>query len=229
VALHFVATGDEASRLAVGRVADTFALPYYMTGISNLQHQDIDNRVQARVLEAFLYAKKIGAPSAAGHNWDSLLHTTLDKILATQAADGAYRFANTGGNVKPFMVGVLNDALIDYYTMYEADPRILSAVKRSLDYLWSKTWDEASQSFKYLESAYGGEPADPAPDLNNLISSGFGWVYKMTGDVTYKERGDKVFAGGVTGAWLAGSKQFNQEYTTSYKYVAFREQDNKRR
>lgn len=219
VALHYIATGDAASRTAVGKVADNFAVEYYLDNLGNVQ-AEMDNRMQARVLEAFLYAEKINAPSANGNNWDSLLHSSLNKILSSQAADGGYHFA--AGGVVPFMVGLLNDTLIDYYTTYEADPRILTAVKKSLDYIWKTCWDEASQSFMYVESANSfGEVREPAPDLNNLISSGFGWLYKMTGDQTYKERGDKVFAGGVNGAWLDGSKQFNEQYTSSLKYLAY--------
>lgn len=220
VALHYVATGDEASRTAVGNVADSFAVAYYLDNLAN-RASEMDNRVQARVLESFLYAAEINAPSAAGNDWDALLHSSLDQILKSQDADGAYRFDSFGGYVKPFMVGVLNDTLIDYYTMYEADPRILTAVKKSLDWLWNNTWDEQTQSFLYLEGNYGGESSEPAPDLNNMISSGFGWVYKMTGDETYKARGDKVFAGGIEGAWLEGSKQFNEQYTSSLKYLAY--------
>ncbi|WP_445505202.1 hypothetical protein [Microvirga sp. G4-2] len=219
VALHYLATGDTASRTAVGKVADNFAVEYYLDGLGNVQ-AEMDNRMQARVLESFLYAKKINAPSSNGNNWDSLLHSSLNKILSSQGADGGYHFA--AGGVVPFMVGLLNDTLIDYYTTYEADPRILTAVKKSLDYIWKTCWDEASQSFMYVESANSfGEVREPAPDLNNLISSGFGWLYKMTGDQTYKARGDKVFAGGVNGAWLEGSKQFNEQYTNSLKYLAY--------
>jgi hypothetical protein len=31
-----------------------------------------------------------------------------------------------------------------------------------------------------------------------------------------------VFAGAVSGAWLTGSKQFNQQYTASYRYLGLR-------
>ncbi|HZW47108.1 MAG TPA: hypothetical protein VFF61_06260, partial [Microvirga sp.] len=195
VALHHLATGDAASLKAVGRVADVFALPYYADNVGNL-NAEMDNRIQARTLEAFLYAKKLNAPSAAGHNWDTLLTRTLDRILSAQGADGGYHFAQ--GGVVPFMTGMLNDTLIDYYTTYKADPRIPAAIKKSLDYLWTHTWDEATQSFLYVEKPNSfGETPEPAPDLNNMIAAGFGFVYKMTGDATYKERGDKVFAGGV--------------------------------
>ena len=54
-----------------------------------------------------------------------------------------------------------------------------------------------------------------------LIVNGFGFVYKHTGDATYLYRGDLVFAGGVEGNWLEGSKQFNQQYASSYNYIAY--------
>ena len=61
----------------------------------------------------------------------------------------------------------------------------------------------------------------PAADLNMLIVNGFGFVYKHTGDETYLQRGDVVFEGGVEGNWLEGSKQFNQQYASSYNYIAY--------
>ena len=61
----------------------------------------------------------------------------------------------------------------------------------------------------------------PAPDLNNLIVNGYAWVYKQTGDVTYKQRADEIFAGAVTGAWISPSKQFNQVYSSAYRYEAY--------
>ncbi|MDF2774226.1 MAG: hypothetical protein K0S86_3725 [Geminicoccaceae bacterium] len=43
----------------------------------------------------------------------------------------------------------------------------------------------------------------------------------MTGDVTYRDRGDRVFRG-LLGAYLGGSKQFNQTYASSYRYLVYR-------
>jgi Ca2+-binding RTX toxin-like protein len=227
VAMHAVITGDAASLRAVGAVADTFTAPYYL---DNLGRTDaaaaMDNRVQARVLESFLYAQELSAPSQAqpGRDWGALLHKSLDAILATQSADGAYRFMQPlqQGYNKPFMVGLLNDALIRYYETFDADPRIPVAIRKSIDYMWANDWVASARAFKYLEGTVAGEgDATPAPDLNNLIVNGFGFIYKLTGDATYRERGDAVFAGGVDNAWLTGSKQFNQEYTSSYKYLAY--------
>ena len=58
-----------------------------------------------------------------------------------------------------------------------------------------------------------------APDLNNLIVSGFGWVYRQTGDATYRTHGDQAFAASVANAWLDGTKQFNEQYTDSPRYL----------
>ncbi len=227
VALHAAITGDAASLRAVGAVADTFTAPYYL---DNLGRTDaaaaMDNRVQARVLESFLYAQELAAPSQAqpGRDWGALLHKSLDAILATQSADGAYRFMQPlqQGYNKPFMVGLLNDALIRYYETFDADPRIPDAIRKSIDYMWSNDWVSSARAFKYIEGTVAGEgDATPAPDLNNLIVNGFGFIYKLTGDTTYRDRGDAVFSGGVDNAWLAGSKQFNEEYTSSYKYLAY--------
>ena len=226
VALHYLVTGDEASRVAVGRMADNFAVPYYMGQIGDTR-AEMENRVQARTLTAFVVANRVGAPRgdypADKPTWDGLAREALTKILSTQSADGAYRFqqGNQCGHNKPFMVGLLNDALIQYYEKFEADPRILPAVRKSLDYMWANDWREAEQGFVYLGGPCGGDVGPGQPDLNNLISDGFGWVYKQTGDATYRSRGDAVFAGGVNGAYLYGSKQFNEEYTFSYKYPAY--------
>ncbi|WP_445505212.1 hypothetical protein [Microvirga sp. G4-2] len=247
LALHCLVAGDVLSGEAVGRAADLFSLPDNIAALADLKGE-MDNRIQARTLEALLLAWQIGAPSLGipdrqpdgtdwgipgGNDWANLLRVALGRILASQSPDGAYRFRQIqcGYNL-PFMVGLLNDALIQYHEQFEADPGILPAVKRSLDYLWSRNWDAKAQAFVYLEGPCEDNEDNntgPAPDLNNLILSGFGWLYRQTGDTTYRDRGDAVLAGAVKGAWLDGSKQFNQAYTTSYKYAAFRKQGDGKR
>jgi hypothetical protein len=239
LALHCVVAGDPKSGEAVGRVADFFAIPHNIATLGDLDGET-DNRVQARTLETLLLAWQIKAPSVGipdiqpdgsdwgvpgGNEWARVLRTALGRILASQSSDGAYRFTQEQcGHNKPFMVGMLNDALIQYHDRFEADPRIVPAVKKSLDYLWERNWDAKRQAFVYLEGPCGDNDTGPAPDLNNMVLSGFGWVYRETGDTVYRDRGDAVLSGAVKGAWLGGSKQFNQAYTTSYKYAAFRRQ-----
>jgi hypothetical protein len=223
VALHYLVTGDQASRTAVGKVADRFATSRFVDVLGNVAGE-VDNRDQSRVITALIVARQIGAPSATGTDFADRARTALSNTLRSQSTDGAYRFqqSNQCGHNKPFMVGLLNDALIRYHTNFEADSRIVPAVKRSLDYIWANDWRSAQQSIVYLGGNCGSDSPFTAPDLNNLVSSGFGFVYRRTGDATYRTRGDAVFNGAVNGGWPAGSKQFNQQYTSSYRYLALR-------
>jgi hypothetical protein len=233
LALHYLATGDEASRTAVGRVADLFTGLSYRDDIGTRTRTD--NRIQARYIVSLLLAHQIQAPSngvsagqiSGGHDWASELRRALPLILSTQDADGAWRLSDCGDGgprtVHPFTTGLLMDALTRYYDLFEADPRIPPAVRRAADYLWANDWLPSSRAFKYIERVCPSEGGPvPAPDLNNLILNGFAWTYKQSGDATYKQRADEIFAGAVTGAWISPAKQFNQVYTSSFRYLAFR-------
>ena len=225
---HYLLTGDESSRTAVGRVAAGFSAPYYMDHLGDLG-AEMDNRMQARTLSAFLAASRINATGAGAPNgsWSPLIDRAVTTILASEESSGAYGFTRTNnqcGHTKPFMVGLLNDALIDYYDNVRPDPRVASAVRRSVDYLWTHDWLPAKTSFVYLDGPCPGydEHQAAAPDLNNLIVNGFAWVYARTRDPSYRTRADSIFAGGVNGAWLDGSKQFNEQYASSFRYLAYR-------
>jgi hypothetical protein len=227
VELHYLLTGDEASRTAVGRVGDVFNAAYYMDNLGNLAGE-MDNRIQARTLLALLSAWKLDAPSRAKTAWGSRLPLALARILSSQAADGAYRFTqpkNQCGYNKPFMVGLVNDAMIKYSATYSADRRIPGAVQRSVDYMWAKDWNPTARAFIYLDGPCPGydERQVPAPDLNNIIVTGFGWVYQQTKQITFRDQAEAIFGGGVSQAWLAGSKQFNENYTTSFHYLRYRQ------
>jgi hypothetical protein len=65
-------------------------------------------------------------------------------------------------------------------------------------------------------------PRQPAPDLNLLIAPLYAWLWKQTGNPSYRDRGDQLWQGGVEGAYLDGGKQFNQNYWWSFDYVAWR-------
>jgi hypothetical protein len=228
VAIHAMLTQDPRYVQAVVRTADYYGQQggSWYKGIGDTTGIGWDNRGQARILSALLDAWYLGAPSPKGYNYGVILRDYLNRILSTQSSDGAYRFEDQCYYSKSYMTGMLNDALIRYYDTFEKDPRIPVAVKRSVDYLWNVSWDPTKQAFKYMDytcslSGSGGGPT-PYADLNNLIVSGFGFVAKTTGDQSYMTKADAIFAGGVNGAWVAGSKQFNQEYTSSYRFLDMR-------
>src|SRR4029077_20628322 len=106
------------------------------------------------------------------------------------------------------------------------DTRVLPSVKAAMDFLWNNAWVPADQSFWYENAvpdpSIAFPPAPGSPDLNLLIATAYAWLYRQTGDATYRDRGDQVFAGGVLGAWLGGGKQFDQSYKWSFEYVRLR-------
>ncbi len=239
---HYLVNGDAGSLTAIGKMADQIAAPYYLeNNWANLfDPRQSEGREQARALETLTQAIIVNAPSvgvpkiqangddwgvSGGNDFRALAKSLVEKTLTSdyQSADGS-RPSYAGEDIvnRPFMNGLMNESLINYYEQVEADPRIVAFIKKNLDYMWSNDWVADAKAFKYVDkSTSTGEVDIPAPDLNMLIVNGFGFVYKHTGDETYKQRGDIVFEGAVEGAWLAGSKQFNQQYTSSYNYLAY--------
>jgi hypothetical protein len=119
------------------------------------------------------------------------------------------------------MDGMLNEALIQYYTVYRADPRILASVQANTNWMWSQ-WLPASRAFKYVPADCAATgTAGPVPELNNLIVNGYAWVYAMTGDQTARSRALAAFQGGVEQSFLQGSKQFNQQYSVGWRYFGY--------
>ncbi|MDF2774225.1 MAG: Ig domain protein group 2 domain protein, partial [Geminicoccaceae bacterium] len=189
LALHYLVTGDEKSRQAVGYSAEWLSSIGLVRGIGKKTTMRLpliartqspigdvlpelitvgtaENRWRARVLQAFVLAHAINAPqngpatsygmggpaSVVPGTWAEKAKVALDQVLGFQNPDGSYRDEQSGGAEKPFMDGLLNDALILYYQFVSPDPRILSAVKRNLDYNWANTWlghTENSPTFAY--------------------------------------------------------------------------------
>jgi hypothetical protein len=188
----------------------------------------VESRIQARVLQAYFLAWRINAVGPAKLNWASLMDDGITRVLSTQRADGSFGFPNTCHMSLNHMNGLLNDQFIKIHTYYKADPRLVASVQKSANYLSSKEWLSTANAFKYITAtcinpsgvSVGGPI--PAPDLNNLMVTAYGWLYQQTGQASYRTMGDLVFTGSVTQTWLPGIKQFNQQYTSSFRYLAYR-------
>jgi hypothetical protein len=232
VALHYLVTDDQASLKAIGQVADNFAWLARSSGYVGDPNVG-DNRIQAYALKSLLLAYKLNAPSTGtsfghpgGNDWETVLRSALNKILATRDADGQWRLAKCGAAGRathPFMVGLLYDALIRYYDLFEKDERIPGAIKTSAEVLWRDDWIAKASAFKYVavECPAEGSP-NPAPDLNNLIVNGYAFTYWITKDQTWRTRADQIFAGAVRSGATSLAKQFNQVYSSSFRYLAWR-------
>jgi hypothetical protein len=226
MAIHYLVSGDTMSRRAVGKMGDYFQ--WFTTASSS-----VDERIKAYLLRTQIVAWQIKAPSVglgapsgipAAGDWATVLRANLTKILATQRADGGWPGGPCGGMDHPFTAGLLMDALTRYYEKFEQDPRILPAVKRTADYLWATRWLTASNSFQYIGGVCEGEGGPgPSPILNGLLVNGFAWVYKMTGDATYRTRATAMIAGTVASgeAGLDNPKMWNQQHGAAFRALAW--------
>ena len=142
VALHALVTGDQRSATTVAKVADGMGNPngywYYVAG--NPGDGEGDSRGSARVLSAVLDAYLLHLTSPNGYNYASILTALESRILTTEGSDGAFRWPLQCNYNKPFMSGMIDDALIRYYTSFQADARIVPAIKRSVDFMWNNDW-----------------------------------------------------------------------------------------
>jgi hypothetical protein len=147
--------------------------------------------------------------------------------LITQAFDHMNQWfvMKNAPYVRPFMVALTAEALITYHRKTN-DTRVLPAVKMAVDYLWNCCWIPSANAMAYTDrvAADGSGDMSPAPDLNLLIAPAFAWVYYMTGDATYQQRGDSIFSGGVVAgpSFVQFGKQFNQNYRWSFDFVYWR-------
>ena len=227
--MDYLRTGDAASKTAVIELSQNAAFAVDSTPLADTQSASLSREV-AYTIMSYLNAETVGvAPrarlpqlidQALGHmdQWFGAKSFRCPSNCDPAEAAGQYY-------IQPFMVGLTSEALIMYFEKTD-DPRVLPSVRTALDWLWANAWVAADQSFWYQN--WVPDPATPfppqpgAPDLNLLIAPAFAWVYKQTGDTTYRDRGDLVFTGGVLNAYLGGGKQFDQNYSWSFDYVKWR-------
>jgi hypothetical protein len=151
------------------------------------------------------------------------VQAALDKIVEWQDANGAFNARLTCGGQLNYMVGLLGDALGKVYDNVLPDPRIVRVVARAADYMWATQWDANTRAFRYNSVPCRGVGGpEPAPDLNGLFVSMYGWLWKHTGEARYRDIAETIFAANATLGWLSGTKQFNQAYASSFKYLGMR-------
>ena len=211
LAMDFQRTGDEQSKQAAILLAKNAAYADRGGGPGEAL-----SRETAYSINAYLVAETLGEPR--NPNLKKAVDYALGHI-------DQWFVRNASKNWAPFMFGLTAEALIAYHDQVDEDPRILPAIKLGCDECWKRAWRPKEQAFFYRAD----NPAKGAPDLNLLVAPAYAWVYLKTGDTTYRQAGDKIFAGGVRGAWFAGGKQFSQCYRWSFDYVTWRTEAERRR
>jgi hypothetical protein len=213
LAMDYASTHNPLSKQALDDLARNSPFASSLAPVSYYVSPDLI-RENAYVIDSYLAAMQIGEPA----NPQLLRHVDvalgqLDQMFVTR----------TYNDILPFMVGLMAEALIGYQQK-SGDPRILPALETAADWLWGHMWLPGQQAFEYgvPGTPFNPGPAKPAPDLNLLIAPMYAWLYRETGNVKYRNEGDQVFAGGVSGAWLGGGKQWSQNYRWSFDYVQWR-------
>jgi hypothetical protein len=121
------------------------------------------------------------------------------------------------------MVGMQNDAMIKYYERVQADPAIITTIRKSVDYMSSIAWRPLQQGFSYMDiPCLPTDDMSPMFDLNMLIVTGYAFTGAKTGQRSYIATADSIASGAMTSSWLDGSKQFNQQYYDSHQWLWYR-------
>jgi hypothetical protein len=223
---HYLLTGDDADRRAISEVARI----QFSTGWSPYL-EVIEDRIRARYIQANFLGWRINAGNRKAE-FAAALDNAIPRILKQQRADGSYHPTDGPtpatsafcGEQANYQTGLMNEQFIQYYTYYRADPAIVTAVQRSADFMWSTQWIADKQAMSYMSGPCTPEIGGygPAGDLNNMMINTFAWTFAKTGQVSYRNAADAVFQGALVNSEAQASKQFNEQYSTSYRYLAWR-------
>lgn len=209
---HFLRTGDQKSKQAVLLIAENAAFSRENTPLSETESAALSREVAYTVM-TYLNAISLGAQPS-----------TRLKPLMEQALGHLQQWLSDTSNtspMKPFMVALTGQALIQYYD-FQRDERIPSVLRKTLDAMWKRTWRENERAFRYQEKSINPDDENSAPDLNLLIAPAYMWVGQHDNDDEFRSRAEQIFASGVEQAYLGNGKHFNQNYRWSFDFVKWR-------
>jgi hypothetical protein len=218
---HYELTGDERSIAALGTIIWTnewWVRPehYHANG-------EMENRMRARMLQTYLVWWQIARTDAERASLAAKLDVLVPATLAAQRADGAYPTPIACGGTLNYMDGMLNDVLIQIHDRYRADPRIVDAVRKSADYLWTQFRpDVGGMQYVSNDCLNVGRRDEIYPVLNNLAVNAFSWSYAKGAGSLYRDRADRLFTEAAQRMHQTNSKEFNQLFNTAYRHLAFR-------
>jgi len=209
----FEKRGDQISKKAAILLSTQAAFAVDDTPLSSTTDSLLSREV-AYAIVSYLDAERLGQPrrprleqlvdQALGH---------LDQWFVRKSAP----------YIRPFMVALTARALIMYQEV-TSDPRILPALRNAADWLWEHTWNQNHKAFQYTDRKVESGGTELAPDLNLLIAPMYAWIYRQTGILAYRQHAEMIFDGGVSGAYVQGAKQFNQNYFWSFELVSWLKQ-----
>ncbi len=128
---------------------------------------------------------------------------------------------------EPFMAGLAGRELIEYYKQSH-DERVPVVIQGYLDALWANGWYSETQHALVYNPYPAGDRCNTGcqtftgPILNNLVAPMFAWYWRLTGDDTYRVRGDEMFSHNFYGGTPYWAKEWSQTYYWSWDFVRWR-------
>jgi hypothetical protein len=218
---HYQLTGDEMSYTVLMWIIRT---NYPWVQPENYRADgEMENRMRARMLLTYLTWWQLAPTEEERTALSGKLDALLTATLAAQRADGGYPTLSACGQTMNYMDGMLADVLIQLHERYRADPRIVTAVRKSADYLWTQYRAE-SGGMQYISAdcVNVGARDDIFPVLNNLAVNAFSWSYAKGAGLVYRDRADQLFANAAQRMSPTNGKEFNQLFNTAYRHLAYR-------
>jgi hypothetical protein len=128
---------------------------------------------------------------------------------------------------EPFMLGLAMRPLIRWY-MISHDERIPVVIKLTLDKIWDGWYDQKAHHFYYNPEPAGercsvGCQKWTGSTLNNLVSPGYAWYWRLTGDEVARQRGDEMFSHEYAESYPYSAKEWSQGFYWSWDFVDWRQ------
>jgi hypothetical protein len=206
LAMNYWRSGDDLSRQAA--VLLTTGSPYAQSGgnVVSTILGDMGIRETAYIINAYVTAEQLGQPRspylaravdfALGH---------FDQLFVSKP----WRFDQI------FFDGIMAEALINYYEL-TGDPRIPPAIRSMLDWLWDNAYSPKKHALAYNPLRV---PPSYTTVQSNLVIPAFAWYWQLTGNDTYRVRGDDLFEHALDEDISYSGKIFSQNYKWSFDYV----------
>ena len=149
--------------------------------------------------------------------------SSVTACMATLRSGSAMpHILGSGKQFSPFAVALSAHSLIRDWEETR-DPRCLSTLRQAADWLWLNAWDP--KVGEWPMTSMGSTVRRKGQSISILlIAPMYAFLYAETGDPKYRDRADALFSAGVHNAYLAGGKQFNQNYWWSFDFVRWRTQ-----
>ena len=220
--LHYWLTGDTASRDAVRDTA-TYFEGIWEPILGDIDHSFLNARQQSRVLLSAIWAWKLDT-TITNKAWDLKAKDYLNSILSTQQVNGSWIYNDVCYQSWNFMTGLLCEALIKYYDIFDADSRIPDVLKDTVDYLWDNEWVPSAKAIRYASGTLCGGHTSGTPALNGYHFYPFNRVYVFTSNTVYRDRADELLDGTVNNAFWGTAKSYNQQIMTIGHGLYWRQQ-----